>query len=211
MRAAMLRHCLYALLLALPLAVSAQTSDSLQIEFVDNRVRLTAHDVELRELLRSLAEQANFKVWISPALPAQMVTADIAPMPVQDALARLLVDNSFALVYGADGAVSALYLLPPGEAQPMQAVVDAETADPGERVLQGALASKAMPDHLKAALLSQHYGESEEYRQSVREQRPQAIRQLLDSLRRLGSPSAETMQRLERTLGPDAGSPESPR
>lgn len=186
-------------------AVSLAADGSLDVELRDGRVSLVARAAGLREVLQTIADRAHFKLWISRELPPQQVTVEITQVPVADALDRLLAANSFALVYGADGAVSALYLVPTGESQPTRTVLDSETAIIREQVLQNALASKAVPDHLKAAMLSQHYGESEEFRQSVSAQRPQAIRRLIDSLQQLGEPSAETLQRLERTLQPEAG------
>jgi len=206
------RHRPRAWRLLLPMAVAMVglatpgfAVERLDIETRGSQVRLSADAVDMRELLQQLAKQGNFKLWLSAALPAQPVSADIAMMPMEEALRELLVDNSFALVYGANGAVSALYVLPRGKSQSINATPDAESPDIREQMLHDALASPAVPDRIKASMLNQFHNDNDSFRQTLTAERPAAIEKLIEHLQQVGSASPETMQRLQQVLARERG------
>ena len=174
--------------------------DNIVIESRPGELGVTAKGVDLRELLPQIAERGGFRLWVSSALPEQPVSVDIEMMPLDDALRKLLADNSFAMVYGTDGAVTALYLLPKGTSEPIKAEIEDETTDLNERMLQEALASPTLPDDIKAAMLSQFYNNNAQQQQAVADVRPAAIEKLIEKLQQVGAASPETMQSLQQTL-----------
>jgi len=182
------------------LVTPAFAAQRLDIETRGGQARLSVDAVDLRELLQQLAAQGNFKLWLSAAVPAQPVSADIALAPLDQVLRQVLADNSFALVYGADGQVSALYVLPRGEHQPVRQIIDDEPADLREQILQDALSSNLLSDQMKAAMLKEYHDDAESMQRVLTAQRPAAILQLIESLRRMGAPSSATLQQLEQTL-----------
>ena len=176
------------------------SADNIVIESRPGELGVTAKGVDLRELLPQIAEHGAFKLWVSAALPEQPVSVDIEMMPLDDALRKLLANNSFAMVYGTDGAVTALYLLPKGTSEPINAEIEDETTDLNERMLQEALASPTLPDDIKAAMLSQFYNNNAQQQQAVADVRPAAIEKLIEKLQQVGAASPETMQSLQQTL-----------
>jgi hypothetical protein len=174
--------------------------ENVVIESRPGELGLTAKGIDLRELLPQLAKRSGFKLWFSAALPAQPVNVDIEIMPLNDALRKLLADNSFAMVYGADGAVAALYLLPKGTSQPIKAEIEDEATDLHEQMLKEALASPTLPDDIKAAMLSQFYNNNATQQQAAAEARPAAIEKLIEKLQQVGAASPETIQSLQQTL-----------
>ena len=185
------------LLCACLLLQPAVSDDSPLVETRDGQMRVLASDIDLRVLLPQVAEQGGFGLWISEALPEQKVSADIEMMPMAEALAELLADNSFALVRGPDGEVLMLHVLPRGTAAPTSAALDAETTNMRERILQDALASQAIPDQIKAAMLNQYHNLNDEtLRRDLHQQQPVAIQNLIEHLQQIGAANSETMQRL---------------
>ena len=125
----------------------------------------------------------GLKLWLSAALPSQPINLDIALTPLENVLRKLLTDNSFALVYGADGMVSTVYVLPKGDQLPLCQTIDAKPADLGEQILQDALALNLLTDHMKATMLKEFHDDEEALQHAVTVQRPAALEKLIESLR----------------------------
>jgi hypothetical protein len=80
-----------------------------------DRLAVHATRVPLDELLQEIADRYGADVAGDLATPRD-VSVEFDPVPLDDALRRLLGDQSFALVYGADGRLRQVRLLPTGQA-----------------------------------------------------------------------------------------------
>lgn len=182
----------------LQLAVVAAQDDIYRVS--GNLVSIHADQASLHPLLEQLASQAGFKLWIADGVPSQMVSISVNKQPVDQALRRLLADSSFALVYDDAEKVSALYVLPPGGAQPEGRVIKPVVANRQQQLVQDALASQALPDEIKAAIFYQMGADGEELRATIESQRGRAVESLVERLVEMGDPSAETIRQLNQKI-----------
>jgi hypothetical protein len=187
------------------LAVSSGIAqDKITIEWQDGLLQLRTDAVDLGQVLQALADQGGFKLWLSDNLPTQQVSVQLEMQSLEQILRRLLVDNSYALVYDDKAGVSALYVLPPGKQQlsrlSLTPEIDNEQQQVQQQIVQDALGSSLLPDNIKAAILDQFGTQNTELQQSVMAQRPRAIQELIDALEQMGSPSEATMQQLYERL-----------
>ena len=174
--------------------------DEFEIEVKGDLIWLSADRADLRQLLQQLAIERDFKLWISGNLPQQSVSLNSEGKSTEATLRRLLSDNSYALVYGDDAAISALYVLPAGESHATNLPLSPSNGENRQQVLLNALQSGQVPDDIKAAMLDQFGANPEILQQSVISQRAVAVERLMEQLEQMGTPSPETMQQLRSKL-----------
>jgi hypothetical protein len=115
------RRFLGASLLALPLAtmVSARAADDAApervIRYENDALTVRLVRAPVTEVLSELEHQTGATVRGSLLNPTE-VSADFKAVPLPQALARLLGDQNFSLVYGEGGRLRAINLLPGGQA-----------------------------------------------------------------------------------------------
>jgi hypothetical protein len=106
-----------ALAFALHAAVVVAAEPTPGIVHLDRgRVTLHVAAMPLADLLQRLERQSGAR--IRGTIPERSITADLADVPLQDALDTILGAESFMLTYGGDGSVRAIELLAAGTAAP---------------------------------------------------------------------------------------------
>ena len=171
-----------------------------EIEIKGDLIWLSADRADLRQLLHQFAIESDFKLWISANLPQQSVSLNSEGKSAEATLRRLLSDNSYALVYGDDATISALYVLPTGESHTTNLPLSPSNGENRRQVLLNALQSGQVPSDIKAAMLDQFGANPKILQQSVISQRIEAVERLIEQLELVGSPSLETMQQLRLKL-----------
>lgn len=188
------------LLVSLVATQNLRAADSIDITLSGELVSANLDQVDLRQVLQQLTEQGDIKLWISDILQSQTVSARFENQPLDIALRRLLRDLSHALVYDDNRTtVTAIYVLPPGEAPPAAVELRPKGSFDSAQVLQDVLQSGDIPDSIKAALLSQSNANNEENRNDLARQRAEILSRIVDKIEQIGSPSPETMRQL-RTM-----------
>jgi nucleotide-binding universal stress UspA family protein len=192
-----------ALLLAGALSLqltSAAAQDDARIIFADQLVSIHSDQAGLRPLLEELASQGGFKLWIADSVLSSAVSISVDKQPIEEALGRLLADNSFALVYDDAENLSALYVLPPGDSRPGGRVIMPDSVNQQQQAMQDALALDALPDNIKAAILFQMGDHGAEQQTVVASQRARAVETLVERLVQMGNPSPETIRQLKAKI-----------
>jgi len=175
-------------------------SDDFEIAIADGLVSIDATDADVRLLLRELSDRIGFKLWIPDNLQSEPISVRIENQPIDKILRRMLADGSYALVYGDAGKVTALYVLPRGEAQSVFAqnpLIDNNTL---QQTLREALESNSLPDNVKNAMLNQANTDREALKESVTENPAEAIGNVIRILENIGSANSETMRQLRDKL-----------
>lgn len=174
--------------------------EEFEIEIRGDLIWISADGADLQQLLQQFAIANDFKLWISGNLPQQSVSLHSEGKSIKETLRRLLSDNSYALVYDDNAAISALYVLPAGESGPTDLTIAPSEDEIRQQVLLDALESGQVPDEIKASMMDQFGADPEILQQAVMPQRTLAIERLIEKLEQIGSPSQETMQQLRRKL-----------
>ena len=109
-------------LLATSLAAAA---DPPSISYRDDRLSVHASDVPVRDVLEEVTRQSGATV--RGTVPDDKVSATFDALPLREALARLLGDRSFTLVYADTGRLKAIELK--GAAGAQKSSVEARASD----------------------------------------------------------------------------------
>jgi len=89
---------------------SAEEPPAYVVRFKDDVLTVRLRSVPVGDVLRDLAEQSGAEVRGQVREPRE-VTAEFNAVPLPEALARLLGDQAFALVYASSGRLKAVRLL----------------------------------------------------------------------------------------------------
>jgi len=97
-----------ALVIALLVAGSVGAAPLERLEYRNDRLTIRAHDTPIGEVVDALKRQSGAEV--RGAVPGGSVSAEIDTLPLREALARLLGEQSFTLTYGEDGRLKTIEL-----------------------------------------------------------------------------------------------------
>lgn len=114
-----------------------------EVRLHGDRLTLHVHDVQLDEILRRITEAGGGRLEGS-LRSSRAVTIDLDDAPLQDALARLLGDQNFVLVYRADGRLSRLTLLGGPLEVPPTRIVKSDPEAGAERPPAGGLLQRSI-------------------------------------------------------------------
>jgi hypothetical protein len=154
-------------------------------------------DADIRDVLERLSRQHEFRLWMSPGLQPRGTAADVESLPLAQALGRLLRDYSHVLVENDAGEILEVYVLAPGEDPPDSRVVQSPES---AQLLSGVLASDALPEDIKSAILYQALANNEATRQSLRAQKAAAIDRLIEFIDKADTAQSASMQTLREQL-----------
>jgi hypothetical protein len=127
------RRLVLAGLLLLPLVVRA--ADPPPVTVSDDKLSLHLRNMALTEVVAEIAKQTGATVQ-GQVLKPRDLTMEMDPTPLKEGLDRLLVDQNFALVYGADGKLQRIELRDlRQEKRPDAPAADAESLQAKEREL----------------------------------------------------------------------------
>lgn len=172
-----------------------------EISITNDLVSLDADKADLKLVLQQLSAQSGIKLWIAKSLQPQQVSLHFEKQTMEEALRRLLEDDSYALVYDDNAVVTALYVLPPGEAAlPATVKLMPQNDDNRQQLFRDALESSLVPDNIKSALMNQFGENSEALEQSVPLQRSNALETLIQTVQQFGSANSETIRLLREKL-----------
>ena len=68
------------------------------------RVSVAAQEIPLQKLLDRFAELGNLSLWVQPGVGERVVTIDVDPLPIADALRRVLISADVDFVMSGGGA-----------------------------------------------------------------------------------------------------------
>lgn len=172
--------------------------ENFEITLSDGVVVLRAENANLRQVLGQLAEQAEFKLWISEKLEPQPVNIAHSSRPLQDTLAQLLREYANAMVHNDAGEVTAVYVLPPGEAQ--SAGLELNPSDLNQQVIEQMLATESLPGTIQSALTHQINTSDAGSPPATAAQRSDAMLQILEQLQNVGVTSSTAILKLQEQL-----------
>lgn len=175
-------------------------NEGFDITLADGMVSVDAKDADVSLLLRELSARIGFKLWIPDNLQSEPISVRIDNQPIEKILRRMLADGSYALVYGDAGQVTALYVLPRGDAQSVFTQSPLIDDNALQQTLRNALESNSLPDNIKDALLNQANTDTEALKKSVTENPEEAIGSIIRALEEMGSTNSETMRQLRDKL-----------
>ncbi len=181
-------------------AIPCSAQDGFELGLSNDQVSLNAENAELNLVLQELSAQAGFKLWLSDNLPSRQVNLQTQGQSIEATLRQLLAESSYALVYDDNSMVSALYVVPPGESQPINLELEPGVNDIQQSVLQNALESKSLPDNVKAALLNQFNVNRKTKLESLALQPTESMQRVIELLEQIGSASPTTMEQLRNKL-----------
>ncbi len=173
--------------------------DNVDIRLTNDLVSANVDNADMCHVLKALSTQSGIKLWISDKIQSKQITVHFEKQPMEEALCRLLGNNSYVFVYDSkddNNSVRGVYILPPGEVPPENVKLVPGKNNIGLHVLIDSLESYSMPNNVKAALLNQVRANSSERQQTVTTQRTQAIYRLLEKLEEMGSADPETIRQL---------------
>ena len=101
-----MRACLLLLVFA---AAGIARAEAPQVAYADDRLTLHADQAVAGDILDALARTSGAEIRGAP-LPGRTVTADFENVPLQDALQRVLGEQSFTLRYGEGGKLRTVVL-----------------------------------------------------------------------------------------------------
>lgn len=168
-----------------------------EIDVSHDLVTIDVDQVDLRLVLKELALQGDFKLWMPQNLPALQTSLRIEKQPLKIALRKLLADSNYALVLDDNDAVSAIYVLPKGDGQPVGPL----TLDLGginRQLIMDATQSEVLADTLSKMTGSLNDLNSELLLQTVPESASDpsgapAIGDIIEQLQQFQSTLPETM------------------
>ena len=106
---------LASLLAAFPLVGAGAADFDLEVD--EDRVTLNSNGADVAEVLRSLSEQAGFRLVLPARMSKQPLRLRMQDAPLRRVLDRLLRAGSFVVITGDDDRVVAIHVLPRGNEQ----------------------------------------------------------------------------------------------
>lgn len=109
--------------IAVSLSVSGPAAD-FHLEVDEDRISISSSGADIGDILRSLAEEADFRLLMPADLSRQSTSLQMQNAPLKRVLNRLLRDDSFVIITGDDERVVAVHVLPRGNEQTVFQEID---------------------------------------------------------------------------------------
>ena len=97
-----------------PVSIAENSPKGIDISYAENRLTLSAKEADLKTVLLTLADSANFYIEVPISL-IEKTTIDLTNIPLKDAIDRLLIGLNHLIIYsGPDkshSSISEVYVL----------------------------------------------------------------------------------------------------